>query len=246
MNPRPADASTTGATSAPRRSVPLLIAAGALIVVVVGVVLLVGVERPPAFESLAADPELRVPASIAWIDHDSGDPCLQVAEPDGSVREVTCGLDGRVVAWTADGILVEDWTRGTDQLTAVDPVTGSSSTVPGTDPWRDLEDGVGDPSVPPAPWVDRDDGRITVRLPEGPADDHLDAPVLWAGEAPRSYDIVTAVPAPDGSVVALGDNAGRLLVVPADGSSPPRVWTEQVPRYTEYVWQGWVGSADPA
>jgi hypothetical protein len=169
-----------------------------------------------------------------------------VAEPDGSVRDVTCGLDGRVVAWTADGILVEEWSRGMDQLTAVDPVSGASSTVPGTELWRDLEDGVGDPLLPPAPWVDRADGRITVRLPEDPDGDHLDAPVLWEGEAPSNYDIEAAVPAPDGSVVALADNAGRLLVVPTDGSSPPRVWTEQVPRYTEYVWQGWIGSADPA
>lgn len=254
MNPRSTDATPTPPTPAPhapaprtpQRSVPLLIVAGALIVAVVGVVLLLGVEQPPAFEPLTADPALHVPASIAWIDSDGGDPCLRVAEPDGSVREVTCGLEGRIVAWTADGILVEEWARGTDHLTAIDPVAGSSRTVPNTVAPRDLEDDVDEPAPPPVPWVDRADGRITVRLPEDPHGDHLDAPVLWEGEAPQSYDLVTAVPAPDGSVVALGDTAGRLLVVPADGSSPPRVWTEQVPRHTEYIWQGWVGSAGPA
>ncbi len=231
------------------RSVPLLLAAGVLVVAVVAVVLFVGVERPPAVEPLATAP-FEVPAPLAWIDRD-GEPSLWVAEPDGRVREVEGDplgdggeAYGELLAWNDGGILVQDWSQGAERIVAIDPDTGSRAFV--SDDGTTLRsEAHGLPGGGTAPLIERRDGRLTLRIPTEHRDDDRDGadddaigPVIWDTEAPASYDVVTAVPSPDGSVVALGDNAGRLLVVPTDGSTDPRLWTDRAPRYAQYVWEG--------
>ena len=233
------------------RSVPLLLAAGALVVAVVAVVLLVGVERPPAVEPL--EPEaFEVPAALVWIDRDAG-PALRVADPDGRVREVEGDplgerdeAYGELLAWNDEGILVRDWSGGLERIVAIDPGTGARAFVPDDGPSLAAESRRA-PGGGTVPLIERHDGRLTLRILNGDRDDgDRDdgaggggaGPVLWDTDAPASYDVVTAVPSPDGSVVALGDNAGRLLVVPMDGSTEPRSWTDRAPRYAQYVWEG--------
>lgn len=211
-----------------QRSIPMLVAAGVLVVGVVAAVLAFGVERPPEVEPLAAEPTRTPPASIAWLDSSGTERCLRVADPDGEVREVTCdNTEGDLVGWTRRGILL----RQADDIAALDARTGERAVL--ADAARP-----GHGSRPRA-QTERQDGRLTVLAP-GPAGDgpDEDRTVVWETDAPDSYDIVTAVPAPDGATVALSDNAGRLLVAPADGSAPPRLWSEQAPRYAEPVWEG--------
>ena len=221
------------------RSVPLLLAAAGLVIVVVAGVLVFGIERPPSLESVAAEPALVPPASLAWAVWDGGERCLSVADPNGTVAEVTCGdLDGELLGWTDEGIVFRSWGRGTNQLVTIDPVTGERSVRP--------EDG--EPSAypskpaPAAPsvhsarsWTERDDGRLRVWLEQRGGDADT---LLWEITAPSSYDVVSVVPSPDGSVVALSDTADRLLVVPTDGSEPPRIWSDDVDTYGTLVWEG--------
>jgi hypothetical protein len=230
----------TGSERVTDRSVPLLIAAAGTVVAVVAAVLVFGVDRPPPVEPLSAEPAFAPPAAITWTAWMGSETCLFVAEPQGEVREVVCDdlLGDDVIGWSAEGILVRDHTRLEETIAAIDPDTGDRSTIDSRtrlDP--DTEDALGsDTRV----RTEREDGTLRVFVGEYRAD--LDDPEehspLWEVEAPASYDVVRATTAPGGRVVAMTDNAGRLLVAPADGSSEPRLWTDEVDRYTRVIWQG--------
>lgn len=228
VHPTPGSTGAGGEAGRARdRSVPLLVAAGLLVVAVVAAVLIFGVERPPPVEPLGSGAGVTPPAAIAWSDRGAGENCLRAADPDGDVREVVCDLGGELVGWSDEGILVREWRGGTERVVAVDPATGDRRTV-----GRDVRSG----AVPTTThWTEREDGRLTVSLDP---DDTGEPTVLWEVEAPSSYDVVTAVASPDGTVVALGDSAGRLLVVPSDGGVEPRLWSDEVPEYARFVWQG--------
>jgi hypothetical protein len=210
------------------RSVALLVAAGTLVLVVVGAVLLFGVERPPALDSLAEAPDPAPSAGVAWMQWSGDEMCVSVARPDGDVAQVWCDrAGGQLVGWPEPGAL-ELHTWDGDVIRTVDVETGEIlDRSPGPVEWE----WTGEPAV----RTQHRDGRLTVRL-------EADDTVLWRTEAPERYEVHGSARSPDGDWVAMGDAAGRLLVVPADGSAPPRIWAEDVDTWEPPVWEGTSGS----
>lgn len=212
-----------------RRSVGLLVAAAALVVVVVVLVVTVGIDRPPSLEPLAAGAD-GPDAAVAWLDHTGdGRSCVRIAGPDGAVTDLTCDVVAdELVAWSDEGIVVRIWAEVEPRLTVLDPDTGEAVEFRldvEEDPWM----GAPDEGV----WSRHEDGELVVRT----ADDE----VLWRVDAPRTYHVSAAARSPDGMWVAAVDAASRLLVLPADGSSEPRVWAEDVDGWTRLVWQDVAG-----
>lgn len=215
------------------RSLPLLAAAAVLVLAVVGAVLLIAVERPPALVSLTDEPAPVPPGAVAWTAWQEGGPCLWIAEPDGEVRELNCGEVGdQLDRWTEEGIVVRDWSEGDERRQTIDPSTGAlvSREASPPDPSQ-LDDG---PGAAEDVRVEREDGRLRVVLTDESSGQDI---VLWDTEAPASYGLSSFTASPDGRFIVFGDDADRLIVVPADGSAPPRVWAEDVPAYVELVWE---------
>lgn len=214
-------------TGLPRRSLAALVAAAIALVVIVALVLLFGVARPPTVTPLADDPAPAPPGGVAWTSWDAGEECLHVATPDGSTRELRCSRagGGEIRGWDEDGITLLD--RGpTQELVVIDPATGEVAArraLPSDpEPGEDRE-----PRPLGSGGIDSryEDGVLTVR--------HVDEDVvLWAVEAPENYRVDQGAVSPDGEWVVLLDGVGRLLLVPADGSAAPRLWAE-----TEVSWQ---------
>jgi hypothetical protein len=211
------------------RSLPLLVAAGVVVLLVVGAVLVFGVARPPSVASLAQRPDPAPSAAVVWLAHAEREACLRIAWPDGRITEPWCDREGgEVVGWTDDGILLRRW-DGTARIRVHDPVsgevTGRLDEVRSEDP-----DGF-EAWWPDVVWTERRDGELVVRLDE-------DDTELWRVDAPASYDVFGSARSADGAWVAMVDAAGRLLVVPADGSAPPREWASGVARWQPPVWEG--------
>jgi hypothetical protein len=196
------------------------VAAAVLVTLVVAAVLVFGVVRPPPLDDL--DPAPGDVPGIAWMRFDD-EPCLVVLQAGAEPTTPWCtSQGGEVVAWTDDGVVVRTWAEGQDEtLTTVDPDDG---TVVDTAPAP-----FGGP-----PGSDVTTSRSADDVLEVRAGDQL----LWRVEASSAYEITQGWLNPDGDVVALQDSGGRLLVVPADGSSPPRVWAEDVEPWTWLVWEG--------
>jgi hypothetical protein len=208
---------------------PLLLAAAVLVVAVVGAVMLFGVKRPPALASLRESPDPAPPAAIAWTDSGGDDLCIHVARPDGTVTQIRCEpLGGELLGWPDDDRLVLARHDGHTSVADIHPVTGEVLEVR-------AEDGDAEPVGPPPsdPVTSyRDDGALVV--------EH-DGTELWRVAAPDGYDVHSSSESPDGTFVVMTDTAERLLVVPADGSRPPRIWADDVQSWTIPVWQGEVG-----
>lgn len=226
-----AKASTRG------RGLLWLLAAAALVVAVIAGVLVFGVERPPPLDAVAPDAPHAPPDRIAWWTWDNGRDCLYVADTDGSVREVTCiDVTGMLVGWTQEGILLQEEPGLAQVMLAIDPDTGERTVLERTV--------TPDPERAPQPVTAREDGRLILSVdhtppePMEPDETRLGRTVLWDVEAPQGYDIVRTVPSPDGTAMAIHDNADRLLVVPADGSAEPLLWHPDVPSRADLVWEG--------
>lgn len=216
----------TSISTRPRRSVPLLVAAAILVVVVVGLVLAFGIVRPPALATLADQPEPAPPGRLAWTAWSDNGTCIHVLDTDGTIqRELWCERDGaEVVAWTDDGIVVRSWHERGEELTVVDPATGE---VVDRRRVEHVDDAVPTESV----YAERRDGRLVVVRDR-------DRAVVWEVEAPDTYHVRSSAVSPDGGWVAMVDSAERVLVVPSDGSAPPRVWAEDVPSWQWLIWEG--------
>lgn len=221
----PADPLDGGASSPPRRSLPTLLVAGALVTVVVALVLVFGIARPPELVSLADEPEPALTAGIAWSAWEEGGACLYTLDPAGTQREVGCGYDGEeLLAWTDDGIAMLVW-GPRDGAELIDPDTGEVvDTVAGQ----------------PEEWFGRDagvvrsrvvDGTLTVTLRDGGVE-------LWRVDVAGNYTVDDGFLSPDGEWVLLVDRSGRLLLVPSDGSAAPRVWAEVEESWVRPVWEG--------
>lgn len=224
----PAPATDPGGTSSsPQRSLVALLAAATLVVVVIALVLVFGIARPPALATLAEEPEPALTASLAWSQWEDGGACLYVVAPSGEARQVGCDYDGEeLVAWTDDGIAMLVW-GPRDGLELIDPDTGEvADTVAFAghpEEWFDHAGGaVGSRTV---------DGTLTVTLRDSDVE-------LWRVDAPETYGVNDGFLSPDGEWVVLVDRAGRLLLVPADGSSQPRVWHEVEQTWVRPVWEG--------
>jgi hypothetical protein len=212
---------------AERRVTWLLVAAGAVALLTLGVVLRFGLIAPP--ELVDVDPDTRPEHALAILSYRGGDrgQCLDVIHPDGQVREVRCTLDGvgPLLGWDERGILVLRFAAFGERLEIIDPSDGA---IVLTEPF-DLRD------VDLQRWstvvdVDRSGGTLTVR-DEGRA-------VLWTVAAPDSYWITASARHPLTRDIAMLDAAGRMLVL-REGEDRPRVWAAGLAsRYGEIVWQG--------
>jgi hypothetical protein len=212
--------------SGDRPVVALLVAAAVVAVVTVGVVLRFGLAQPPALEPVdAASRPVSALAISSYRDNQRGQ-CIDVIEVDGTVRELRCGMEGGpVVGWDERGILVLRYSSFGERLDVLDPTTGAVLSSAAFDP-RGMR---------PGPWEMMLDVERTGRTLTVYGDDRS---VLWQVEAPENYRITATARDPRTGMVALLDEAGRLLVLPT-GADAPRVWVEDVgTRYGELVWQG--------
>lgn len=212
--------------SSSERSLALLIVAAALVITVVVLVLIFGVAHPPEVMALEDQPDPAPSASVAWNDDEHDEPCVAIAAPDGTTTELRCTVDrDEVVAWDADGIVVRTW-RAREELLWLDPETGE----------EERRDEVDDPAA----FETYRHSEITSRTRSGTLQVTLDATgeLIWETDAPDGYRVQTGSVSPDGAWVALIDSADRLLVVPADGSQPPRLWAEDVSSWQAPVWEG--------
>jgi hypothetical protein len=226
MAPGPAAGAATEPEATPGRSLPALIAAAGLVVVAVALVLMFGVARPPALSSLADQPEPAPSASVAWSAWDGDSACIHVARPDGGTSKVTCDQDaGEVLAWDDDGIAVWSW-GPSDAVRWIDPATGEEQRRERMDDER-IFDRWGSGVIRSR----TSDGVLTVTNDETGG-------VLWAVQAPESYRVHEGSISPDGAWIAMFDSAERLLVVPADGSTEPRVWTDDGTSWEGLIWEG--------
>lgn len=221
------DSATTQRTD--HRSWFLLVVAAVAVVATVGLTLIFGIERPPTLERLIDITDPAPTVSIAWSAWEGDESCIHVARPDGSVQTPYCDPGGsEVVGWTDDGeLLVQAWdTPG--RMRVVDPATGEITGRVSGDP-ADLRPHGGE-----AVWTEREGDELVV----GSRDDDTE---LWRVAAPRRYDVTASARSADGRWIAVVDTAGRLLVVPADASEPPRVWVDDVVEWTLPVWEGGAG-----
>lgn len=197
-----------------------------LVVAVVVLVLLFGVARPPQLPSVQEAPSPSPEASVAWSQWEQGGSCIHTVDPQGRRTEVGCGYEGQeLVAWNEDGIvmLVAGPRRGGE---IIDPDTGEIVGQIDAEPdeWR-----LGPPN---GEVHSRNlDGTLTVTLRDSGVE-------LWQVDAPENYGINDGVLSPDGAWVAMVDRSQRLLVVPADGSVAPRVWTQLEESWVRPVWEG--------
>ncbi|HSK23124.1 MAG TPA: hypothetical protein VK906_08115 [Egicoccus sp.] len=209
-----------------QRSRVLLVAAAVLVVVTVVLVVVFGVQRPPELATLAAQPSDGPSTAVAWMAWDGDEACVNIARPSGEVTTPWCSAaGGEVVRWSDGDLVVRTWETG-ERLRTLDPDDGRATG------WLAAErDPAGHDPIPDAAWSERDDGTLTVR--EIGSDR-----VLWQVEAPERYTVQSSALSADGAWIAMVDSAGRLLVVPADGSAPPRVWADEVPAWPAPVWEG--------
>jgi hypothetical protein len=218
---------SAAAPSGGERSVALLVGAAVVVVLVVAAVLVFGVDRPPALEPLgdAAGPPPSAP--VAWMAGTSDGNCLSVARPDGSVEELWCdGAHAELRGWTRPGeIDLHTYDEVGEAVRTYDAETGELLSRTSVDVDRGGEYGR------QVVWTERRDGALVVHLA---ADDTE----LWRTDAADRYDIESSALSADGDWAAMVDTAERLLVVPTDGSTAPRVWAEDVPGWQPPLWEG--------
>ncbi len=212
------------------RTIGYLVAGAALIALVAGLVLAFGVVRPPRLQAIAESGAIP-PGGVAMLQWDGQGGCLaiHVTRPDGTTAASACdsSLDG-IVGWTSDGIVATAWLDGGEVLRTYDPrsLAMVSSVASSKGMESAPEAGIGTETS--------SDGVMTIYWG---AEYH----VLWRVDAPENYRVESGAPSPDGRWFALTDTAGRLLLVPADGSASPSVWATGVGASGTWpgpVWEG--------
>lgn len=215
--------------NADRRAVVSIVGAVLVLLLVTVIIVVFGVIPLPEFASLADQPDPSVPGTVAYLGVDE-DPCLfTVQASGGEPHEVWCGREFvEFPVWSSDGLLVlTDWSAGPTYL-LIDPATGTEvDRVPVGDQGAEGE--------PPPRRLDerreradgavvRTDGRgngeaaVVVRFPDG-----SEQTIVSVKDAPADYYFYEAQWSPDGDWVLVTDNAGRLLIVGADGTPGARV-----------------------
>lgn len=201
----------------------------ALIAAVAVLVFLFGIVRPPALAKYSPD-GARPSGGIAFVHRgDQGCGELRVVHPDGSSLRGACESDiGDVVGWTSAGVQVQGWAGTGPTLALYDPATAELISVARSDGGLQAVAGEG-------VTVRRGrDGTMTVSA-------ETTGKVLWTAHADGRYAVKSGSRSPDGAWFALVDSAGRLLLVPADGSAAPVVWSADAP---DNIWPGpvWEGA----
>jgi hypothetical protein len=223
-----------------RRSLPLLVAAGLLVVLVVAGVWLFGTNRPPELLALADEPAPAPPSAVAWMVWSNRESCVRVARPDGTVDEVWCDREGgELVGWEGDHLLITRW--GHRSFDVEEPLVeeGAVQEV------RVLEVDATSGEVVDTRWVDERSithhggtGEVVSYRQGGELVVEYGRTEVWRVAAAETYTVRDGSVSPDGRALAIVDAADRLLVVPADGSAPPRIWAEDVSVWMAPVWQG--------
>ncbi len=214
-----------------RRALGLLVAAAAIALLTVGLVVRFGLVRPPELAAIDDATRPPHPVVLASFREATRDTCLHVIEPDGTVNELRCGLEGGpLIGWDDEGILVLRFGPLGERLDVIDVVTGGTLTSRSVS--AEELGGRWDLSVD----VERSGRTLLIR--------DVDRTVRWSVEVADGYQITAAVRDPATATIALLDQAGRLLVLPPDAPEP-RVWVEDVgARYGELVWRGTTVMAD--
>jgi hypothetical protein len=207
------------------RTIGLLVAAVIVAIITVVLVVTVGVARPPELDPIddATRPD-RALAVFGW--RDAGN-CLDVIEPDGTVRTVRCGMQeyGQLLVWDERGIGLVRFAPGGEQVAFLDPVTGLVASRAAFDAVE--RNGMG---YFPTVSTERSDGELVLRDPDGR--------VVWRVASPETYRIEGSALQSTTGRLALLDSAGRLLVLDA-GAAEPRVWVEDTGIvYAELLWEG--------
>lgn len=234
MSAPPSRSAAAAAAEGPRAggSVALLIGAAVVVIAVVAAVLVFGVHRPPGLTAVSEEPLPDTVPAVAWTERSDGETCLVVLRPDGERERPWCSrTGGEVIAWPADGIEVLRLGAPREVLT-IDPATGAvlhRDATESDDPRR--------AEAQRRPRTELHDGVLEVWL-----DDEQEP--LWRVEAPDDYDVHRASVSPQGAWAVLIDSTERLLVLPADGSMPPRVWTTDMHRGQAPVWEGTTRDAE--
>ena len=237
--PAPAAGPSADRPSRPAvRSLPLLLAAAGVVVVVVGLVLVLGVHRPPALPALADAPEPAPPGAVAWTQWEGGRSCVHTARADGSTEVLHCSRDGgEIVGFVDDGIILRTWEHQGHTLQRVDAHSGEiveRRTAVG-EPDHEQGPGSFDPIVDGEPFRG---AHVRTTWRDGQLDVEVAGRVVWQVEVTDAYDLTTGVLAPDGSAAVATDTAGRLLLLPAEAGIEPRVWVQDIGRWRVPVWEG--------
>lgn len=219
-------------TSGERPVGALLIAAGVVALVTLGLVVRFGIVPPLELDPV--DASTRPTASLAMTSFRGDDrgQCLDVITPDGVVRELRCtSQGGPLLGWDERGILVYGYTSTLDVLEVIDPVTGEVLSTERFDPSQ--------PSprpVMPGVIVDRSARSLIVRDEQ--------RRVLWEADVPDAYTIQATAVDPASGTVAMLDSARRILVL-APGATAPSVWVEDSgARFGEIAWEGTALTSD--
>ena len=217
-----------------RRAVVSIVGAGLVVLLVMVIILVFGVIPLPDFPSLADQPDPSIPGTVAYVGFDGG-PCLfTVPASGGETREVWCGREYvEFPMWSSDGLLVlNDWTVEPTYL-VIDPVSGTEvDRLPIGDQGADAE---------PIPYPldkrrERADGAIVLVEGRGNGEaevvvrlsDGSERMILSVTDAPSDYYFHESQWSPDGEWVLITDNAGRLLIVGANGTPDARVLVDDL------------------
>jgi hypothetical protein len=195
---------------------------------------------PPRLDGVALGEAPEAPAALAWAGWTGSSTCVHVVDPSGQVRVVTCAREGfELIGWDDRGIVLLHWLGSRERVETIDPDTGE---VIATRAVRDGDlDGVFDEGFGGDGFFGGGDSVVLNRWRDGILTVVKDGPggyVLWAVEAPEAYRVEQSSVAPDRSVIAGVDSAGRLLLFDAAGEVPPRVWHDDAEPWSRLVWQG--------
>ena len=190
-------------------------AAGAVAVVVAGVVLVFGYTSPPRFPSLYDDGGPTIEASVAYVEYDREDCVFVLDAATGETRELYCDNWVWLESWDGDGNLRIRAGNGDEGAWVVDPDTGA---ILGTE-----ETG----EEPP-----RRDSSLRSRSVEGRAmlvhSSGETETILIDVEAPRDYGFYRYGITTDAEYAWVCDSEDRLIVVALDGTSGPWLVAEGI------------------
>jgi hypothetical protein len=216
-----------GGPSPERRSWLLLSLAALLVVGTVVAAAVLGIERPPSLPHVRDVPDPAPSGAVAWSAWNGNQQCVHVVTPTGEERRPWCSNEGYdVVGWASSGDLVVHSWETPGRLRTIDPVTGEVTGRSSGDP----DELAGDRPPDEAAWGEQVGGELVL---VAAADDRE----LWRVQASDRYRITASARSADGEWIAVVDSAERLLVLPADGSSEPRVWATDVPGWIQLVWE---------
>lgn len=214
----------------PERRALIAIGGSVFVAVMVTVIIVAfGVIPLPKFASLDDQPDSSIPGTIAYIVANENSCLFTVPAGGGNEKEVWCSRSFvESPEWTADGrVVLTDWSD-TPSFVVIDVGSGDAiERIPIGD--RPVPDTFGerrtriDGAIVSTDGVGNGKSEVTVSLP----DDSIQT-ILSVADAPDDYYFDQVQWSPDGAWVLVIDNAGRLMIVGADGTPEARILVEDV------------------